>query len=77
MDGFDIYGFDDDPYGEAAERESERLKSLPLGLCADKLDHAPHDVLTGSLAPFCCTADQSTREPYRSETRRKNLDESA
>lgn len=46
-------------------------KSFPAGLCADKNDHDAHPVLDGSLAPFWCTADQSQREPWRSEQRRK------
>lgn len=40
------------------------------GLCGVKVDHMPHTVHTGSLAPFFCTADQSQREPGRSERRR-------
>lgn len=43
---------------------------LPHGLCAVREDHLPHVVETGSLAPFICTADQSQREPFRSEQRR-------
>lgn len=42
----------------------------PLGLCAERTDHKPHTVNEGSLAPFICTADQTQREPYRSEARR-------
>lgn len=41
------------------------------GLCAKKEDHMPHAVLSGSLAPYVCTAKQETREPYRSERRRQ------
>lgn len=40
------------------------------GLCGVKVNHLPHTVHTGSLAPFFCTADQSQREPGRSERRR-------
>lgn len=43
---------------------------LPVGLCGDKGDHEPHDVLTGSLAPFRCSANQSTRLPHAAERRR-------
>lgn len=46
-------------------------KWFPDGLCAIKDDHHAHPVLDGSLAPFWCTADQSQREPWRSEQRRK------
>lgn len=53
-------------------------KSRPRGLCGVKAEHFPHVVHTGSLAPFFCTADQSQREPGRSERRRlenrKHLD---
>lgn len=41
------------------------------GLCANREDHQPHLVESGSLAPYWCTADQSRREPGRSERRRK------
>jgi hypothetical protein len=44
---------------------------LATGLCANKEDHGPHAVTTGSLAPFMCMADQTSREPYRSELRRR------
>lgn len=54
-------------------RPTGNIDQLPLGLCADKADHAPHRVTTGSLAPFWCTADQKTREPYASEQRRKEM----
>lgn len=47
------------------------LLVLRPGLCADKMDHEPHLVTAGSLAPFWCTAVQSDREPWRSEQRRK------
>lgn len=42
------------------------------GLCANKEDHVSHLVTKGTLAPFLCTADQSTREPNRSELRRNS-----
>jgi hypothetical protein len=41
------------------------------GLCGDRSPHPAHQVDEGSLAPFWCTADQSQREPYRSEARRR------
>lgn len=41
------------------------------GLCGVKVEHFPHTVHTGSLAPFFCTANQEDREPYRSERRRR------
>lgn len=47
------------------------VDGLPLGLCADKADHAPHRVDAGSLAPFWCTADQKTRQPYAAEQARR------
>lgn len=47
------------------------LFDVQAGLCANKEDHEAHLVLTGSLAPFWCTAIQSDREPWRSEQRRK------
>lgn len=42
----------------------------PDGLCANRNDHQPHMVRGGSLGTFWCTADQSKREPGRSESRR-------
>lgn len=44
--------------------------NLPIGLCSNKEDHDAHTVTEGSLAPFWCSADQSQREPWRSEQRR-------
>jgi hypothetical protein len=41
----------------------------PDGLCGDRSEHRAHLVTEGSLAPFWCTADQSTREPGRSQRR--------
>ncbi len=41
------------------------------GLCGVKVEHLPHTVHTGSLAPFFCTANQEDREPHRSERRRR------
>lgn len=42
----------------------------PDGLCADRTDHRPHLHDSATLGRFWCTADQSHREPYRSEARR-------
>lgn len=39
------------------------------GLCGDRSEHEPHSVTSGALAPFWCTAEQSDREPGRSERR--------
>jgi hypothetical protein len=50
--------------------ESSPSPSLPRGLCGNRGDHEPHEVLIGSLAPFFCEADQRKREPYASERRR-------
>lgn len=47
------------------------VETLPDGLCSDREDHDPHIVTSGSLAPYKCTADQSTREPNASEKARK------
>lgn len=41
----------------------------PDGLCADRSDHPAHLVTAGSLSPYWCTANQATREPYRSQRR--------
>jgi hypothetical protein len=37
------------------------------GLCAQKDDHPPHLVVTGSLAPYWCTAIQTDRQPFKGE----------
>lgn len=50
----------------------ELKRRLPLGLCADKSEHRPHLVSSGSLAPFWCTADQSERLPFAAERRRND-----
>lgn len=42
----------------------------PDGLCGDKGDHRAHLHDSQTLGRFWCTADQSQREPYRSEQRR-------
>ena len=41
----------------------------PDGLCGDRGEHRAHLVTEGSLAPFWCTADQTAREPGRSQRR--------
>lgn len=51
------------------EKGRGRPMDLPLGLCSDRADHDPHQVEAGSLAPYWCTADQSTREPAASQRR--------
>lgn len=42
----------------------------PEGLCADRTEHPAHLHESPSLGRFWCTADQSQREPWRSERRR-------
>lgn len=44
------------------------------GLCANKDDHVPHLHRSSTLGRYWCTADQSQREPYRSEQRRVKND---
>lgn len=44
---------------------------LRNGLCADRADHEPHEHVSDSLGRFWCTADQSQREPLRSERLRQ------
>ena len=41
--------------------------SHPTGLCANREDHEPHDHYSQTLGAFWCTADQSQREPNRSQ----------
>lgn len=48
----------------------EHFVPHPNGLCARRGDHRPHDVLTGSLAPFRCTGQESDRLPGRAERER-------
>jgi len=43
----------------------------PDGLCGERGDHHPHLYDSETLGRFWCTADQSHREPYRSERRRQ------
>jgi len=52
-------------------QELEEHVRMRFGLCANKEDHEPHPVKTGSLAPYWCCANQCAREPYASEQRRK------
>lgn len=47
-----------------------RAGAVPGGLCANREDHAPHVHDSATLGTFWCTADQSQREPGRSERRR-------
>lgn len=42
----------------------------PRGLCPDRNEHEAHPYYSDSLGGFWCTADQSQREPGRSERRR-------
>lgn len=42
----------------------------PDGLCGDRGEHRAHLHDSPSLGRFWCTADQTDREPYRSERRR-------
>ncbi len=42
----------------------------PDGLCAVRTEHRAHLHDSPSLGRFWCTADQSQREPWRSERRR-------
>lgn len=44
---------------------------LPRGLCGNRDDHHPHIHHSTTLGTFWCTADQSQREPWRSERRRR------
>lgn len=48
-----------------------RAGRLPVGLCGDKADHTGHVHESATLGRFWCTADQTSREPYRSEVRRE------
>lgn len=43
----------------------------PDGLCAERGEHPAHMHDSVSLGRFWCTADQSQREPGRSEARRR------
>lgn len=55
------------------EQLKELLRGTPRhGLCANKEDHDPHPVFVSTLGPFWCSADQSKREPFASERRRKD-----
>lgn len=42
----------------------------PAGLCPSRKDHRAHPYKSETLGTFWCTADQTQREPYRSERRR-------
>lgn len=56
---------------DTPESDADVRKDLPNGLCADKADHDPHEVLSGSLAPYWCTADQQARLPYAAQGRQR------
>lgn len=43
---------------------------MPLGLCGDRDEHAPHLHQSRSLGKFWCTADQEQRLPYAAERER-------
>ena len=43
---------------------------MPLGLCGDRDEHAPHLHRSRSLGKFWCTADQEQRLPYAAERER-------
>lgn len=47
------------------------MPALPNGLCANRADHDPHQHSSPSLGGFWCTADQTDREPGRSERARE------
>lgn len=51
--------------------EPWEIVGTPRGLCANREDHAPHFHNSKTLGRFYCTADQTQREPYRSERRRQ------
>jgi len=55
--------------------QDENPWSLPKGLCEAKYDHMPHEHKSKTLGYFWCTADQSQREPFRSEMRRSETTE--
>lgn len=48
---------------------ADESRPLPVGLCADKEDHQPHEHLSASLGAFWCSADQDTRLPWAAERR--------
>jgi hypothetical protein len=56
-----MYGVDEGEVGTGHE---------PDGLCGNRTPHPAHMVREGTLAPFWCTANESQREPGRSERRR-------
>lgn len=56
----------------ATHRERKDLPAgPPNGLCPDREEHVPHWYDSKTLGRFWCTADQSTREPGRSERVRR------
>lgn len=54
----------------AALEEAVGTGQEPDGLCADRGEHRAHLHDSETLGRFWCTADQSQREPWRSERRR-------
>jgi hypothetical protein len=56
--------------GPGRDESGESL--LPRGLCGDRSDHFPHEHISVTLGTFRCSADQSEREPYRSERRKRS-----
>lgn len=48
-----------------------RPDDLPSGLCPDREEHEPHLRDSPGLGRFWCTADQSVREPARSDRARQ------
>lgn len=54
----------------AALEEAVGTGEEPDGLCGDRSEHRAHLHESPTLGRFWCTADQSQREPWRSERRR-------
>lgn len=51
------------------EGRTSRASLGPEGLCGDRTEHAPHLHESASLGRFWCTADETDREPGRSQRR--------
>lgn len=60
-------------WAEQLDRDDVGTGHEPDGLCADRGEHRAHLHDSGTLGRFWCTADQSQREPWRSERRRAAL----
>jgi hypothetical protein len=58
------------PTPQPTENAKDRLRH---GLCTDRSDHQPHEVNSAVFGWFWCHADQTKREPYASEQRRKGV----